>query len=132
MTDTKTGTVTLARAEYEALIEALEDAEDIAAIREAELREALEGKARARRNYLPMALVDRLLEGEHPIRVWRAHRGLTREALAASAGVAPSYLTEIETRKKPGSFAALAKLAKALEVPLDDIADWLDTEPDKG
>jgi transcriptional regulator with XRE-family HTH domain len=70
-------------------------------------------------------LVKRLSAGEHPIRVWRAHRGMTREALAAAAGVSPSYLTEIETRRKPGSLAAMAKLATALHVPLDDIAAWL-------
>ena len=61
---------------------------------------------------------------EHPIRVWRAHRGLTREALAAAAGVSPSYLTEIETRRKPGSFEAIAKIAAALRISLDDIAPW--------
>jgi transcriptional regulator with XRE-family HTH domain len=57
--------------------------------------------------------------------VWRAHRGLTREALAAAAGVSPSYLSEIETRRKPGSLDAMMKLAAALRVPLDDIAAWL-------
>ena len=69
-------------------------------------------------------LVEMLCAGEHPVRVWRKYRALTREALAASAGVAPSYLTEIETRKKPGSFDALAKLAAALKISLDDIAAW--------
>jgi transcriptional regulator with XRE-family HTH domain len=39
--------------------------------------------------------------------------------------VAPSYLSEIETRRKPGSFNAIAKLAGALRVPLDDIATRL-------
>jgi glycerol-3-phosphate dehydrogenase (NAD(P)+) len=37
----------------------------------------------------------------------------------------PRYLSEIETRRKPGSFNAIAKLAAALRVPLDDIAAWL-------
>ena len=121
-------TVTLPRAEYEALISALEDAEDLAAVAAAEAREAALGKEAARADHLPIEHVRRLSEGEHPIRVWRAHRGLTREALAAAAGVAPSYLTEIETRRKPGSFAAIAKLAAALKVSLDDIAVWLKPE----
>jgi transcriptional regulator with XRE-family HTH domain len=68
--------MTLPRAEYEALIERLEEAEDLA-------------------------------------------------ALAAAAGVSPSYLSEIEGRRKPGSFMALAKLAAALDVALDDVAAWL-------
>ena len=120
-----TDTITLSRAEYDALISSLEDAQDLAAVAAAEAREAALGKDVARADYLPIDLVKRLSVGEHPIRVWRAHRGLTREALAAAAGVAPSYLSEIETRRKPGSFNAIARLAAALRVPLDDIAAWL-------
>ena len=122
----KSETVTLSRAEYEALIERLEDAEDLATVAAAEAREAVLGKEKARADYLPIELVRRLSAGEHPVRVWRAHRGLTREALAAAAGVAPSYLSEIETRRKPGSFGALAKLASALCISLDDLAAWLE------
>jgi DNA-binding XRE family transcriptional regulator len=123
--NTDNDTVILTRAQYEALIDALEDAEDIATVRLAEAQEALIGKRKVRADYLPMELVKRLLEGEHPIRIWRQHRGLTREALAAAAGVAPSYLTEIETRRKGGSLDAVIKLAAALDVSLDDLAPWL-------
>jgi DNA-binding XRE family transcriptional regulator len=118
-------TVILTRAEYEKLIEQLEEAEDLAAIAKIEAREATLGVEAAQADYLPIELVERLIVGEHPVRVWRTHRGLTREALAAAAGVAPSYLSKIETKKKPGSFDALAKLAAALRVSLDDIAYWL-------
>ena len=121
----KPDTVTLTRAEYEELIEQLEEAEDLAAIAKIEAREAALGVEAAQADYLPIELVERLIAGEHPLRVWRTHRGVTRQALAALAGVAPSYLTEIETRRKPGSFEALAKLAAALRVSLDDIAYWL-------
>jgi len=127
MSDT-TETVTLTRAEYEALIERLEDAEDLAAVAAAEPREAALGKEKARADYLPVELVRRLSAGEHPVRVWRTHRGLGRDALAAAAGIAPSYLSEIETRRKPGSFGALAKLAAALHISLDDLAAWLQPE----
>jgi DNA-binding XRE family transcriptional regulator len=117
-------TVTLSRADYDALLDRLEDAEDNARLDRIATRENKLGKTAARADYLPVELVDRLIAGEHPVRVWRRHRRLTREALAATAGVAPSYLTEIETRKKPGSFDALAKLATALQISLDDIAAW--------
>jgi DNA-binding XRE family transcriptional regulator len=117
-------TVTLGRAEYEALLERLEDAEDKLRLDDVTARERDLGKNIARCDYLPIELVDRLVAGEHPVRVWRKHHGLTREALAALAGVAPSYVTEIETGKKPGSFDALAKLAAALKISLDDIAAW--------
>ena len=122
-------TVTLTRAEYEALIERIEDAEDNAFLDRVEARERAIGKETARADYLPAELVHRLIDGEHPVRVWRAHRGLTREALATAAGIAPSYLSEIETRRKPGSFSALAKLAAALHISLDDLAAWF--EPQK-
>jgi ribosome-binding protein aMBF1 (putative translation factor) len=121
----KTDTVTLSRFEYEALLDRIKDAEDRTAIDRLEARIAREGFEAATRDYLPMELAKRLFDGEHPIRVWRAHRGLTREILAEKAGVAPSYLTEIETRRKPGSFDALAKLAQALNVLLDDLAPWM-------
>ena len=124
----KTDTVTLSRAEYEALIERIEDAEDNAFLDTVEAREQAIGKESARADYLSAELVRRLIDGEHPVRVWRAHRGLGRDALAAAAGIAPSYLSEIETRRKPGSFAALAKLAAALHISLDDLAAWLETE----
>jgi DNA-binding Xre family transcriptional regulator len=126
----ETDTVTLTRAEYEALIERIEDAEDNAFLDSVEARELAIGKDNARADYLPAELVRRLIDGEHPVRVWRAHRRLSREALAATAGIAPSYLSEIETRRKRGSFGALAKLAAVLQVSLDDLAAWL--EPQEG
>jgi DNA-binding XRE family transcriptional regulator len=120
--------VTLPRAEYEALISRLEDAEDNAVIDRLEARIEREGFAAATADYMSGELVARLVAGEHPIRIWRAHRGMTREALAAAAGVSPSYLSEIETRRKPGSLDAMIKLAAALRVSLDDIAAWLKRE----
>jgi transcriptional regulator with XRE-family HTH domain len=42
-------------------------------------------------------------------------------ALARSAGLAPSYLSEIEAGKKPGSTRALAALAKTLRVAIEDL-----------
>lgn len=124
----KTDTVILTSAEYEALITRIEDAEDNAFLDAVEVREREIGKDKARADHLPAELVSRLVGGEHPVRIWRAHRGLTSDALAAAAGVAPSYLREIETRRKPGSFAALAKLAGALRVSLDDLAAWLEPQ----
>ena len=122
MNDTGTAdTVTLSRSEYEALLDRIADSEDRTAIDRLEARIAKEGFEAATRDYLPVELAKRLFDGEHPVRVWRAHRGLTREVLAGKAGVAPSYLTEIETRRKPGSFDALAKLAQALDVSLDEL-----------
>jgi len=117
-------TVTLSRAKYESLLARLEDAEDRATIAAALAREKTIGKKMARSGYLPAERVKELMTGEHPIRVWRRHRGLTREALATKADVSSSYLTEIETGKKPGSLATMLRLAQALDAPLDTIAAW--------
>ena len=114
-------TVTMSRAEYEALVEAAEDAEDLAHLAAQEERERILGVDAARRDYLPGELVARMLEGEHPVRLWREQRGLTLSELAARAGIAVSYLSEIESGRKPGSVGAFRKLAKALDLGVDDL-----------
>jgi ribosome-binding ATPase YchF (GTP1/OBG family) len=126
----KTDTVTLSRAEYEALIERIEDAEDNGFLDEVEARERAIGPERARADYLSAELVRQLIDGMHPVRVWRTHRHFSRDALAAAAEVAPSYLSEIESRRKPGSFGALARLAAALRISLDDLAAWIEPQRD--
>jgi hypothetical protein len=87
-------TVTLRRADYQALLEALEDASDVASLREAEA-----AVQRGESELLPIEMVERLLAGENPVRVWRTHRGMTAHALARIADLAPSYLSEIETKE---------------------------------
>jgi ribosome-binding protein aMBF1 (putative translation factor) len=119
--DPETDTVTMTRAEYEALVEAAEDAEDRAHLAAQEERERLLGIEAARADALPVELVERMLDGENPVRIWREHRGLTLGDLADRAGIAPSYVSEIETGRKPGSVAALAKLARVLDIDLDDL-----------
>ena len=78
-------------------------------------------RAAGRDDGLPAALYRRLRAGEHPIRVWRAHRKISLNALAERASVARAYLSEIETGKKPGSVAALQRIARALRVGIDDL-----------
>ena len=51
-----------------------------------------------------------------------AHRGLSAHDLAKIAVLAPSYLSEIETGKKRGSFDAVARLALALGVATEELA----------
>jgi ribosome-binding protein aMBF1 (putative translation factor) len=112
-------TVLLRRADYEALVREAEDAADAAQIREAERRVAA-----GEDEYVPIELTKRLLAGEVPVRVWREHRGLSARALAARAGISAAYLSQIETSKKPGSFDAMARLARALGVDMEDLEPW--------
>jgi transcriptional regulator with XRE-family HTH domain len=114
-------TVTLRRADFETLLDSLEDAVDIAAVQAQRGKEERLGKAPARRDYLTREHVRRLSDGECPVRVWREQRGLTQAQLARSAGISQSYLAEIEAGAKPGSAHALAAVAAVLEVPMEDL-----------
>jgi ribosome-binding protein aMBF1 (putative translation factor) len=112
-------TVLLTRADYEALVRQAEDAADAAQVREAEAR----GEA-GDDEYVPVAVTKRLVAGEVPVRVWREHRGLSASALASRAGISTAYLSQIETGKKRGSFDAMAKVARALGVGMEDLERW--------
>src|SRR4051812_27580841 len=96
-----TDIVTPTRAEYEALLEELEDAQDLAAVAAAQAREAARGKEAAWADYLPIELVNRLFAGAHPFAVWREHRGLSQEDLAVAAGLAPDSVAAIEAWRQP-------------------------------
>ena len=102
---------------YAALLARCEDLED----RLAFIEGARDAAATDGRNLLPDRLAGRLLDGAHPVNVWREHRGLTANSLAERAGVAASYLSEIVAGKKPGSVGAYQKLADALGVTVDDL-----------
>ena len=70
---------------------------------------------------VPIELVDRLLAGENPVKVWREYRGLSQRALAARAGLNFTYLSQIETGARKGPVQTMKKLAEALGVDLDDL-----------
>jgi ribosome-binding protein aMBF1 (putative translation factor) len=119
----RSDTVTLTRAEYAALMERLEDAEDAQTLASHRARVKKIGVDAVLADGLPMELVRRMIAGEHPVRIWREHRGLSGQQLATASGVSQPYISDIERRKKPGSVDALAKLAKALGVKIDDLVD---------
>jgi len=108
--------VALSREAYERLVEAAEDAADSAAIARFEQR-----LAAGEEEFVPSAMVDRILAGENLVRVWREHRGLTVRALAEMAGIAQPYLSQIETGKREGTLQTMKKIAGALRVKLDDL-----------
>lgn len=109
--------VVLPEAEYEALLAAADDAADIAVVRAFRAR-----LAAGEEELVPAAVVNRILQGESKVRVWREHRRLTARAVAEAAGIAPASLSQIESGARKGSVAMLRKIAKALRVDLDDIA----------
>ena len=94
--------------------EHIEELEDLAHIRK------VEGETKAA-DYLPANLVRQAIKGDHPIRIWREHRGLSMNELARRSGVNAAYLSEIENDKKPGSMSAFVAVARALDVRVDDL-----------
>ena len=104
--------VVLPLAEYEALV----DAADIAAADKVKA-----DIAAGRDELVPSDVVNRLIEGGNPIRIWREHRKMSAKELAAAVGISAPYLSEIETGKKEGAVSVLKKIAETLNVALDDL-----------
>lgn len=108
--------VTIPREEYERLVTLAEDVEDAAAV--ARFRARL---AAGEEELVPAAVVDRLLAGESPVRVWREHRGMTQSGLGRASGVNRVVIADIEAGRKGGSVRSLKALAEALGVGMDDL-----------
>ena len=105
-------TITIPRAEYDALRAAAEELEDVRAYDDA-MADREEG--------LPLEFMKRLIEGESPVRVFREFRGFTASSLAAASGVNRVQIINIEAGRRTGSVQTLAKLAEALGVKVDDL-----------
>jgi DNA-binding XRE family transcriptional regulator len=103
---------------YRRLLKMAEDVEDVRAYDKA-MQELESGED----ELLPSEMVERLMNGENPLRVWREYRGLTQETLAQAVGVGKSYISQIEAGKKPGSAKVLKALASALSLDVDDLLD---------
>jgi hypothetical protein len=107
----------LPREEYEALVaKAAEANEDASTTRLV---------ARARREIaagaplLPKHVVDRLAQGENPVRVLREWRDVTQLYLAFKTNLSQGYISDVETGRRRGTAAALRLVADVLKVPLD-------------
>ena len=109
-------TVTIPKAEYERLLALQEDFADIQAALAVEARIATGDE-----ELIPANVVDRLLDGEPPLRVWREFRNLTQADLARSSGVNRVQIVDIEAGRNNGSVHTLRKLATALDVTVDDL-----------
>lgn len=67
----------------------------------------------------PVAVAERLLAGENPVRVYREHRGLSPNQLAEAANVSAAELLKVEAGEHTRSTGTLAAIAKALRIDLD-------------
>lgn len=128
----KTGKVRPITAPKPARLETTQGSADVVIVPRArydEIEELLEDRAaeasfhRTRdEESFPAEVAGRLMSSDNPVRVFREYRGMKAAALAERVGKSPSYLSEIETGKKPGSVAVLRQIADALGVDLDNLA----------
>ena len=113
----------LPREEYERLVEKASEADEDAGTARivARARKEIAGGG----PLLPKDVVDRLANGENPVRVLRGWRerdrpeGMTQVYLSFKTGLSQSYISDIENGRRKGTAAALRLIANALGVPLD-------------
>ena len=97
-------------AEYRELVQRLEDLEDAQDLRDYRRRPG---------ESFPAEVVNRLLEGENPVRIWREFRGISQSQLAERTAVTVAHISQIESGKRECSVKLLRVLAKVLEVDAD-------------
>ena len=102
--------------EYERLVKAAEETTDVRAYDEAKRR-----LASSQDELLPAIMVNRILDGENALRVWREYRGLTLKDLADKAQVSAPFVSQIEKGQREGSVETMRKLADALKISVDDL-----------
>lgn len=107
--------VLLDRKEFERLVEAAAHFDDIVAAVEAQKRRE------AGEEYFPAEIVNRLINDENPLKVWRQYRGLTLEALGAMVGRKGSFISKLEKGRAEGGIKLWQDLAKALKLDLEDL-----------
>ena len=104
--------------EYLKLIEQVELLEDIRDFDE--INAAIK---RGEEELIPAEVVNAILDGKSPIKVWREYRGLTQQQLADMIGISKPYLSQLETGKRTGTAEVLSTIADALNVSLEQVAE---------
>jgi hypothetical protein len=111
--------VVLPRAEYEALLERAdheaEDADDVA------IYDARKAELAAGGVVLPPEVSAAVLRGESRLKAIRSWRGETQLHLNSKTNISQGYLSDLESGRRAGTPETLAKLAHALDVPVE----WL-------
>lgn len=100
--------------QYQALRERAEDASDAVALARFAKR-----FAKGREETIPAEVIDRMLAGESPLRVWREARGMSAASLAQAVGITRAHVSKLESGAGDPSLSVLRKLAKVLHVDLD-------------
>ena len=104
--------VTLSRTDFEALQEELEDAADRISVLEDSI---IDMKPDLNKYLLTMDETMRIIDGEHPIKVWREKRGMTVRQLADNLGLHDVEVEEMEKGRAVDRLTFL-NLASCLDV----------------
>ena len=107
----------LPKKEYELLVaKASEADEDAGSARlVAQARKEIAGGG----SLLPKDVVDRIANGENPVRVLRDWRDITQMHLSFKTNLSQGHISDIENGRRIGTATALRLIANVLEVPLD-------------
>lgn len=109
--------VILPEAEFERLRELAEDTLDARLLDESEQRLAAGSE-----NLLSEDDLDSLRRAPSPLAFWRVRRGIASDTLAQRCAVEPGRLTAIERGEVTAEPALYQRLARALDVDVEDLA----------
>ena len=84
--------------EYRLLLEKAEMLDDVAAYDQA--KAAL---ASGEDELIPSDVVNALLDGDNPVKVWRKYRGLSQAGLAGEGDVSQAYIAQVEVGSRTGT-----------------------------
>lgn len=102
--------VVLPIADYEALLEHVDRAEHAA-------NDISMSTPKANGNgYIPTEVVQRIIDGEPPVRVWREYRELTVDELASAANVSKDLVIEVETKSHANGLDTVKAVAEAMDI----------------
>jgi hypothetical protein len=107
----------LPRREYEALLAKAREADEDAGT--ARLVERAQEEIEAGAPLIPMAVAERIAQGENPIRVIREWKGITQVHLSFKTSIGQGYISDLENGRRKGTIAALKEIARVLTVPID-------------
>ena len=96
--------------EYLELITRLENKEDV---------EAVQAFRSSGEETFPHSVMDELISGISPVKVFRKYRGLTQAALAREIGKSNVYITKLESGERKGTTEVMRAIADALHVEID-------------
>ena len=102
-------------AEYQGLLDRLEDKED---------REDIAAYRSGQEEVFPSEVVDALLDGENPIKAYRKFRGVTQQGLADAIGKSKVYIAKLEARTgdtRSGTVEVISAIAEVLRVDIDQL-----------